>query len=307
MNDHNTQCYAGISRCAFRLGDTTRGISLAQDLGDKNLILEIAGLCENLSFPLEAAKLYEQTNMFEKAATIFIQMKHFKSAEALIDKIKSPKLLQQLARMKEAEKLYKDAESAYELAGDWESVIRINLKYLDNPIKARDILLLRCKTENAALMMSDYYESKGKKKETIEYKLIAKRYEEAFTIAQSYNEMDTYAEFFMKDSKNIEEFKKIAHYYEGKNMFGKSGLFYEKSGNYQKALRMYIKGMNDEYLEKAVEMVGTVKDNLLINELIDYFLTSSFENGPHYLTKLYVLLGNYKQACEIAINLAAQV
>jgi len=45
--------------------------------------------------------------MFEKAATIFIQMKHFKSAEALIDKIKSPKLLQLLARMKEAEKLYK--------------------------------------------------------------------------------------------------------------------------------------------------------------------------------------------------------
>jgi len=245
--------------------------------------------------------------MFEKAATIFIQMKHFKSAEALIDKIKSPKLLQLLARMKEAEKLYKDAESAYELAGDWESVIRINLKYLDNPIKARDILMLRCKTESAALMMSDYYESKGKKKETIEYKLIAKRFEEAFTIAQSYNEMDTYAEFFMKDNKNIEEFKKIAQYYEGKNMFGKSGLFYEKSGNYQKALRMYIKGMNDEYLEKAVEMVGNAKDNTLINELIEYFLTSSFENGPHYLTKLYVLLGNYKQACDIAINLAAQV
>jgi len=245
--------------------------------------------------------------MFEKAATIFIQMKHFKSAESLIDKIKSPKLLQQLARMKEAEKLYKDAESAYELAGDWESVIRINLKYLDNPIKARDILLLKCKTESAALMMSDYYESKGKKKELIEYKLIAKRFEEAFTIAQSYNEMDTYAEFFIKDSKNIEEFKKIAQYYEGKNMFGKSGLFYEKSGNYQKALRMYIKGMNDEYLEKAVEMVGNVKDNTLINELIEYFLTSSFENGPHYLTKLYVLLGNYKQACDIAINLASQV
>ena len=269
--------------------------------------MEIACLCENLNYPLEAAKLYEQINMYEKAATIFIQMKHFKSAEALIDKIKSPKLLQQLARMKEAEKLYKEAESAYELAGDWENVIRINLKYLDNPLKAKEILLLRCKTESAALMMSDYYESKGKKKETIEFKLIAKKYEEAFTIAQSYNEMDTYADFFIKDNKNIEEFKKIAQYYEGKNIFGKSGLFYEKSGNFQKALKMYIKGMNDEYLEKAVEMVGNVKDNLLINELIEYFLTSQIENGPHYLTKLYVLLGNYKQACEIAINLASQV
>ena len=35
--------------------------------------------------------------------------------------------------------------------------------------------------------MSDYYESHGKKKETIEFKLIAKRYEEVFAIAESCN------------------------------------------------------------------------------------------------------------------------
>ena len=49
-----------------------------------------------------------------------------------------------------------------------------------------------CKTESAAILMSEYYESRGKKKETIEYKLIAKRYDEAFAIAQSYNEMKIY-------------------------------------------------------------------------------------------------------------------
>jgi WD repeat-containing protein 19 len=287
INDHNLQCYAGISRCSFKLSDTTRGLSLAQDLTDKNLIVEVASLCESLNYNLEAAKLYQQVNLFEKAATIYISLKHFKSAEMLMDKIKSPKLLIQLAKMKEAEKLYKDAEVAYENACDWENVIRINLKFLDNPNKAKEILLSKCKTESAALMISDYYESKGKKKETIEFKLIAKRYEEAFAIAQSFNEMDAYAEYMIKSTKNHDEFKKIAMYYEGKNLFGKSGVFYEKFGNYQKALQMYIKGMNDEFLEKAVIMVGNTKDDTLVNELIDHLLGNSLESGPHYLTKLY--------------------
>jgi WD repeat-containing protein 19 len=307
VNEHNTQCYAGIARCSFRLGDTTRGLELSTELNDKNLIIEAASLCESLNYLLEAAKLYSQVSLFEKAATIYIQLKHFKSAESLIDKIKSPKLLIQLAKMKEAERLYKDAEIAYENANDWESVIRINLKFLDNPTKAKDILFKKCKTETAALMLSDYYESKGKKKETIEFKLIAKKYDEAFAIAQSYNEMDTYSDYILKNVKNIEEFKKIAHYYEGKNQFGKSGVFYEKCGSFNKALKMYIKGMNDEYLEKAVEMVGNTKDDTLINEMIDHLLGTQMESGPHYLTKLYILLGNYKQACEIAVNLAAQV
>ena len=54
-------------------------------------------------------------------------MKLFKSAEDLMDKIKSPKLLIQLAKMKEVEKLYNDAEKAYVAASDWENAIRINL------------------------------------------------------------------------------------------------------------------------------------------------------------------------------------
>lgn len=271
------------------------------------MVIEIATLCESLSYGLEAAKLYQQVSLFEKAATIYIQLKHFKSAEALMDKIKSPKLLVQLAKMKEAEKLYKDAEAAYEAAGDWENVIRLNLKFLDNPQKAKEILLTKNKTESSALMLSEYYESKGKKKETIEFKLIAKKFDEAFAIAQSYNEMDAYGEYMLKNNKNMDEFKKIAQYYEGKNEFGKSGVYYEKTGNYPKALKMYIKGLNDEYLKKAVEMVGNVKDESLTNELIDYLLCNQIEEGPRYLTRLYVLLGNYKQACEIAVSLAAQV
>ena len=309
LNDlelHNQKCTAGISRCSFRNGETDKGLSKAEELTDKNLIIEIATLCESINYDLESAKLFSKVGLYEKAATIYIKMKMFSSAEGLMDKIKSPKLLSQLAKMKETEGLYSDAEKAYTAASDWENVIRINLKYLDNPDKAREILMNYCKTESAAILMSEYFESKGKKKETIEYKLIAKRYDEAFAIAQSYNEMKIYSDFMLKNSKNQEEFKKIASYYEGKSMYGEAGVFCEKIGDYQKALKMYIKGNKEEYFEKAIEMVGQNKDENLISELIDFFLVESkHPKAHHFLTKLYILLGNFKEACDIAISLAS--
>jgi len=45
----------------------------------------------------------------------------------LISKIKSPKLLGLLAKTKESEGNYKEAEAAYESAEDWINVIRLNV------------------------------------------------------------------------------------------------------------------------------------------------------------------------------------
>jgi WD repeat-containing protein 19 len=254
---------------------------------------------------MEAARIYQFVEMYEKAATIYIQLKHFKAAEQLIDKIKSPKLLSLLAKMKESEKLYKDAEKAYEAGGDWDNVIRINLKFLDNPEKAKAVIHSKSRSEMGALMLADYYEDKGKKKEAIEFLLIAKKFENAFIIAQSHNEMDAYAKFFLLSEKNLDEFKRIAQYYEGKNEPGKAGIFYEKCGNFQKALALFIKG-GEDYIDRAVEMVGGLKNDSLTAELTEFLLTSSMLSVPKSLFKLYILLGKFKQASEISITLSVQ-
>ena len=47
LNDlelHNQKCTAGISRCTFRIGDTEKGLNKAQEITDKNLVIEIASL-----------------------------------------------------------------------------------------------------------------------------------------------------------------------------------------------------------------------------------------------------------------------
>jgi WD repeat-containing protein 19 len=42
-----------------------------------------------------------------------------------------------VAKAKEAEKLYREAEKAYERANDYENIIRLNLDYLDNAERAK--------------------------------------------------------------------------------------------------------------------------------------------------------------------------
>jgi WD repeat-containing protein 19 len=44
-----------------------------------------------------------------------------------------------VAKAKESENNYKEAESAYERANDWENIIRLNLDHLGNLEKAKHI------------------------------------------------------------------------------------------------------------------------------------------------------------------------
>jgi WD repeat-containing protein 19 len=63
----------------------------------------------------------------EKAASIYIQIGMFAAANPLISKISSPAILILVAKAKEAEKLFREAEAIYEKANDYESMIRLNL------------------------------------------------------------------------------------------------------------------------------------------------------------------------------------
>jgi hypothetical protein len=43
---HNTQCYGGIARTAIKMGDIQRGYSIASNINDKNMVIDIASVCE---------------------------------------------------------------------------------------------------------------------------------------------------------------------------------------------------------------------------------------------------------------------
>ena len=290
------------------MGDIQRGFSIAQNINEKNIVIEIAGVCENMKQWQEAAKLYQKGGLVEKAASIYIQMKMFSAAAPLMDQITSPSILIMVAKAKEAEKNYKEAEAAFEKANDWENIIRLNLNNLNNPEKAKHIFRTKSQLPQCAQMIANYCETQGAKREAIEFLVLAGKREEAFIIAQSHQEMDEYAAIILRiDDKNVEEHLKIAQFYEGKAQWGKAAQHYEKSEDYQKALKLYI-SEGEGRIPAMIEMVSRVKIESLTHELVDYLMgeTDNIPKEPQWTFKLYRAIGNVKQAVKIAINISQQ-
>lgn len=136
-----------------------------------------------------------------------------------------------VAKAKEAEKLYREAEKAYEKANDWENIIRLNLDHLDNLERAKTIFRDKCQLPQCALMIADFCETKGAKKEAIEFLILGNKRENAFVIAQSHQEMDEYAKIVLEhlNEKEVDEHLRIAQYYEGKSQWGKAARHYDKA------------------------------------------------------------------------------
>lgn len=290
------------------MGDMQRGFQIANDLTDKNSVIEIAGVCEQMKQWTEAAKLYQKGGLVEKAASIYIQMGMFAQANPLIDKITSPNILQMVAKAKESEKLYREAEKAYERANDWENIIRLNLDFLDNAERAKAIFREKCQLPQCALKIAQYCETKGAKKEAIEFLVLGGKRENAFVIAQSHQEMDEYARIVLEhNDKDIEEHMKIASFYEGKSQMGKAARHYDKAEQYSKALKLFM-AEGESMIPSMIDMVAKVKDDRLTHELVDYLMgeTDDTPKEPQWTFKLYRAIGNVGQAVRIAINIATQ-
>jgi hypothetical protein len=54
------------------MGNMQRGLKIASELKDKNLVIEIAGVCELTKSWAEAAKLYQKGGLVEKAVSIYV-------------------------------------------------------------------------------------------------------------------------------------------------------------------------------------------------------------------------------------------
>jgi WD repeat-containing protein 19 len=67
------------------MGDIQRGFNIAHELNDNTLVIEIAGVCEQMKQWTEAAKLYQKGKLVEKAASIYIQIGMFQAAAPLIE------------------------------------------------------------------------------------------------------------------------------------------------------------------------------------------------------------------------------
>ena len=225
-----------------------------------------------------------------------------------MDVITTPKLLIQLAKAKEIEGNFKEAETAYEKAGDYENVIKLNLGQLDNPDRAKALIKTKCPTQTAASMMADYYEKKGQKENAMEFLILADKKEDAFVLAQSFDLMEKYAALILqREEKNTDEHIRIAQFFEGKNKPGKAALHYEKVDNLQKALQLFMSA-GEEYYSSAIKMASRAKSDVIFMQLYDFFMgeMDGIPKDPKYIYELNLVMGKLKEAANTAIIIASE-
>ncbi|KAI4585986.1 hypothetical protein MJG53_020611, partial [Ovis ammon polii x Ovis aries] len=301
--EHDEVCLAGVAQMSIRMGDIRRGVNQALKHPSRVLKRDCGAILENMK---------EATFGANAVLTLFSStcVSRAKVGE-LLPHVSSPKIHLQYAKAKEADGRYKEAVVAYENAKQWNSVIRIYLDHLNNPEKAVSIVRETQSLEGAK-MVARFFLQLGDYGSAIQFLVISKCNNEAFTLAQQHNKMEIYADIIGKYHYTTnEDYQSIALYFEGEKRHFQAGKFFLLCGQYSRALKHFLKCPSSEdnaAIEMAIETVGQAKDELLTSQLIDHLMGESdgMPKDAKYLFRLYMALKQYREAARTAVIIARE-
>nr|XP_020772226.1 WD repeat-containing protein 19 isoform X3 [Odocoileus virginianus texanus] len=308
--EHDEVCLAGVAQMSIRMGDIRRGVNQALKHPSRVLKRDCGAILENMKQFSEAAQLYEKGLYYDKAASVYIRCKNWAKVGELLPHVSSPKIHLQYAKAKEADGRYKEAVVAYENAKQWNSAIRIYLDHLNNPEKAVSIVR-ETQSLDGAKMVARFFLQLGDYGSAIQFLVMSKCNNEAFTLAQQHNKMEIYADIIGSEDTTNEDYQSIALYFEGEKRHFQAGKFFLLCGQYSRALKHFLKCPSSEdnaAIEMAIETVGQAKDELLTSQLIDYLMGESdgVPKDAKYLFRLYMALKQYREAARTAIIIARE-
>ncbi|CAG5939375.1 unnamed protein product [Menidia menidia] len=309
FQEHDEACQAGVARMSIRMGDIRRGAAQAIQHPSRILKKECGAILESMKQFSEAAQLFEKGQYYDKAASVYIRCKNWAKVGELLPNVSSPKIHLQYAKAKEADGRYKDAAQAYESAKDWDNVIRVLLDHLNNPEDAVRIVR-ETQSIDGAKMVARFFLRLNDYGSAIHFLVLSQCNDEAFQLAQQHGQMEVYADIIGPEATQ-EDYQSIALYFEGEKKHLQAGKFFQKCGQYSRALKHFLKCPNTEdnlAIEMAIETVGQAKDIALTNQLIDYLMGESdgMPKDAKYLFRLYMALQQYREAARTAIIIARE-
>ncbi|KAG7241299.1 hypothetical protein INR49_025817 [Caranx melampygus] len=276
FQDHDEACQAGVARMSIRMGDIRRGAAQAIQHPSRVLKKECGAILESMKQFSEAAQLYEKGQYYDKAASVYIRCKNWTKVGELLPHVSSPRIHLQYAKAKEADGKYKDAARAYESAKDWDNVIRVLLDHLNNPEDAVRIVR-ETQSIDGAKMVARFFLRLNDYGSAIHFLVLSQCNDEAFQLAQQHGQMEVYADIIGPEATQ-EDYQSIALYFEGEKKHLQAGKFFQKCGQYSRALKHFLKCPNTDdnlAVEMAIETVGQAKDSSLTGQLIDYLMGES--------------------------------
>ncbi|MFT7807501.1 WD repeat-containing protein 19 [Arapaima gigas] len=309
FQEHDEACLAGIARMSIRMGDIRRGANQAIKHPSRLLKKDCGAILESMKQFSEAAQLYEKGQYYDKAASVYIRCKNWAKVGELLPHVTSPKIHLQYAKAKEADGRYKEAATAYANAKDWDNVIRIQLDHLNNPEEAVRVVR-QTQSIDGAKMVARFFLRLNDYGSAIQFLVLSKCNDEAFQLAQQHNQMEVYADIIGSEA-TMEDYQSIALYFEGEKKHLQAGKFFQKCGQYSRALKHFLKCPNTDdslAVEMAIETVGQAKDDALTNQLIDYLMGESdgMPKDAKYLFRLYMALKQYREAARTAIIISRE-
>ncbi|KAJ8281320.1 hypothetical protein GJAV_G00066160 [Gymnothorax javanicus] len=309
FQEHDEACQGGVARMSIRMGDIRRGANQAIKHPSRQLKKDCGMILESMKQFSEAAQLFEKGQYYDKAASVYIRCKNWAKVGELLPQVTSPKIHLQYAKAKEADGRYKEAAVAYESARDWDNVIRVLLDHLNNPEEAVRIVR-ETQSIDGAKMVARFFLRLSDYGSAIQFLVMSKCSDEAFQLAQQHGQMEVYADIIGSDA-TMEDYQSIALYFEGEKKHLQAGKFFQKCGQYSRALKHFLKCPNSDdnlAIEMAIETVGQAKEEALTNQLIDYLMGESdgMPKDAKYLFRLYMALKHYREAARTAIIIARE-
>jgi WD repeat-containing protein 19 len=313
---HNNQCRAGVARTAIRCGDIRRGVSIAADTSSsRQLKQECADILVGMKQLNEAAMLYEKGEFYDRAASAYIRLKNWEKVGEMLIYVSSPKIRLQYAKAKEADGEYQEAVTAYEMARDMDSVVRLNLEHLNNPEEAVHVVQ-ETKSIEGAKMVARFFQKLNDYCSAIRFLVMSHCHDEAFQLARQHHQMQVYGEILsnsLEAEAKPEDFRSLAVHFEGEHNSLLAGKYYSLAGDHSKALKhlMQVLKANPEdaqAISLAIDAVAASSDDHLANQLIEFLLgeTDGMPKDPKFLFRLYMARHHYPEAAKTAIIVASE-
>ena len=295
----------------MRLGNLRQGIRLCDEFKSRELYIECGDILEKQKQYAEAVALFIKAEEFEKAGYVYvnhlikIDSSCIVEASKVMARVTNGHLNSSFGKACMAVKRYNDAVAAYERAKDYDKVVDLKLRHLDQIQDAFDIVRSSSSAQGAVLI-ADYCQETQDFGGAIEFSLIAGKSDDAFKLAQLHNKMDVYTSI-LGEQIGAEDAQKVAHHYEKIRDYGRAGKYYTYCSEYSRALKLFLQ-CGDKEIDAAIDVVGKSQDESLIHELIDFLIgdRDGVPKDPNYIYRLYMALKKYEDAAKTALIIAKQ-
>lgn len=284
---------------------------MCNEINLPSLYIDCGEILEKQKQYSEAVTLYIKAEEYEKAGHVYVDylIKNdptcIPEASRVMSKVKSGHLNSLFAKACVSVKRYDEAVLAYQRAKDYDKVVELKLKYLDEIQDAFDLIRISS-SAYGALLIAEYCQMNHDYNGAIEFLLIAGKSDDAFKLAQIHNKMDAYTDI-LGDHISTEDAQKVAQYYEKQRDYGKAGKYYTYCAQYPLALKLYLQ-CGDREIDSAIHVVGISQNDTLTHELIDFLIgdRDGVPKDPNYIYRLYMALKKYEEASKTAMLIAKQ-